>query len=212
MEQPVPQSPLEQAEQQGLDQLGAIEAGVAHGSDVVDADALDALHGQDPRAGQVPVHRSTWMFLPNGEACMWDTQASIDCASRRKSSSSARLSAKSATTSCARQSATQLGQLDQLRAPLEDLQVGGDAATDARPLDLDDDLFAAVQGRVVHLRDQRRRERLFVEALEQRFAARRRGPRRTACGSRRSRRAAPYRAGCGTPGTAPRRTRRGSTR
>ncbi len=61
----------------------------------------------------------------------------------------------------------QLGQLDQLRAALEDLQVGGDAAADAGPLDLDDDLFAGVQGRVVHLRDRRRRERLVVERLEQ---------------------------------------------
>ncbi|COW73783.1 Uncharacterised protein [Mycobacterium tuberculosis] len=43
----------------------------------------------------------TRMFLPSGEACRWETQASMDCASRRKSSSSARLSAKSATTSCA---------------------------------------------------------------------------------------------------------------
>ena len=65
------------------------------------------------------------------------------------------------------QPAAQLGQLDQLGAALEDLQIGGDAATDAGPLDLDDDLLAGVQGRVVHLRDRRRRERLLVEGLEQ---------------------------------------------
>ena len=61
----------------------------------------------------------------------------------------------------------QLGQLDELRAALEDLQVGGDAAADAGPLDLDDDLFAGVQGGVVHLGDRRRCERLLVERLEQ---------------------------------------------
>ena len=61
------------------------------------------------------------------------------------------------------QPAAQLGQLDDLRDALQDLQVGGDPAADARPLDLDDDLLAAVQGRVVHLRDRRRRERLLVE-------------------------------------------------
>ena len=65
------------------------------------------------------------------------------------------------------QPSAQLGQLDQLRAALEDLQVGGDATADARSLDLDDDLLAAVQGRVVHLGDRRRRERLVVEGGEQ---------------------------------------------
>ena len=64
----------------------------------------------------------------------------------------------------------QLGELDQLRAALEDLQVGGDAAADAGPLDLDDDLLAGVQRRVVHLGDRRRGERLLVEADLNRFA------------------------------------------
>ena len=58
----------------------------------------------------------------------------------------------------------ELGQLDQLRAALEDLQIGGHAAADAGPLDLDHDLLAGVQRRVVHLRDRRRGERLLVEA------------------------------------------------
>ena len=61
----------------------------------------------------------------------------------------------------------ELDQLDELRAPLEDLQIGGDAATDAGPLNLDDDLFTAVQGRVVHLRDRGRSERLVLEGLEE---------------------------------------------
>ena len=65
------------------------------------------------------------------------------------------------------QSPAQLGQLDELRAALEDLQVGGHAAADAGPLDLDDDLLAGVQGRVVHLRDRGRREGLVLERLEQ---------------------------------------------
>ena len=66
-----------------------------------------------------------------------------------------------------RQPAAQLGQFDGLGEALQDLQVGGDPAADARPLDLDDDLLAGVQRRVVHLRDGRRRERLFVELGEQ---------------------------------------------
>ena len=66
-----------------------------------------------------------------------------------------------------RQPAAQLGQLDGLREALEDLQVGGDAAADARPLDLDDDLFAGVQRRVVHLRDGGRRERRLLPLGEQ---------------------------------------------
>ena len=65
------------------------------------------------------------------------------------------------------ESAAQLGQLDDLREAFEDLQVGGHPAADARPLDLDDDLFAAVQGGEVHLGDRRRRDRRLVETLEQ---------------------------------------------
>ena len=65
------------------------------------------------------------------------------------------------------QPAAQLGQLDDLSEALEDLQVGGHPAADARPLDLDHDLLAGVQGRVVHLGDRRRRERLLVEGGEQ---------------------------------------------
>ena len=70
----------------------------------------------------------------------------------------------------------ELDQLDELRAALEDLQIGGDAATDAGPLDLDDDLLAAVQRRVVHLRDRGRSERLVLEGLEEVRRARRRVP------------------------------------
>ncbi|AFE15618.1 hypothetical protein MRGA327_04055 [Mycobacterium tuberculosis RGTB327] len=66
-----------------------------------------------------------------------------------------------------REPPAQLGQFDGLREALEDLQVGGNAAADARPLDLDHHLLAAAQGRVVHLGDGRRRERLFLEGGEQ---------------------------------------------
>ena len=45
-------------------------------------------------------------------------------------------------------------------------QVGSHPAADARSLDLDDDLFAAVQAGVVHLGDRRRGERLLVEVGE----------------------------------------------
>ena len=102
VEKPVPQAALEQAEKQRLDQL------VSPSKPFLRMAATSSM--------RVPWMRSmvstralvrsqytcaTRMFLPSGDACMCDTQASIDCASRRKSSSSARLSAKSATTSCA---------------------------------------------------------------------------------------------------------------
>ena len=50
------QAALEHAEQQGLDQLGAVETLLADGSRVVDADALHPFHRRHPLAGQVPVH------------------------------------------------------------------------------------------------------------------------------------------------------------
>ena len=56
VEQAVAQPALEHAEQQGLDQFGAVEALLADGGHVVDAGALDALHRQHPLARQVPVH------------------------------------------------------------------------------------------------------------------------------------------------------------
>ena len=111
-----------------------------------------------------------------------------------------------------RQPPAQLGQLDELRAALEDLQIGGDAAADAGPLDLDDDLLAAVQRRVVHLGDGGRRERLVVERREQvgRVVAELLLEQLVhfVCVGRRHAR----RAGCGTRGSAVRRTRPGSTR
>ncbi len=61
----------------------------------------------------------------------------------------------------------QLGQFDGLGEPLQDLQVGGHPAPDARSLNLDDDLLAGVQGGVMHLGDRRRGERLFLELGEQ---------------------------------------------
>ena len=56
VEQAVPQAALEGGEQQRLDQLGAVEALAPDGFDVVDADAVDALHGEYPLAGELPVH------------------------------------------------------------------------------------------------------------------------------------------------------------
>ena len=56
MEQAVPQTALEGGEQQRLDQLLAVEALLADGGDVVDAGARDPLHGQHAVAGEIPVH------------------------------------------------------------------------------------------------------------------------------------------------------------
>ena len=56
VEQAVPQAALEDAEQQRLHQLGAVEAGLADGGGVVDADAVHPLHRQHPLGRQVPVH------------------------------------------------------------------------------------------------------------------------------------------------------------
>ena len=50
VEQPVPQTALEQGEQQRLDQFGAVEPGLADGGGVVDADAVHPLHRQHPLA------------------------------------------------------------------------------------------------------------------------------------------------------------------
>ena len=154
-------------EQQRLDQLGAVEAGLADGGDVVDADAADALHRQHPLAGEVPVH----LRHPDVLAQRRGVQVRHPRVHRLRLQPEVELLGEVVgevgDDVLRGQPAAQLGQLDDLREALEDLQIGGDPAADARPLDLDDDLLAAVQGGVVHLRDRRRRERLLVEGLEQ---------------------------------------------
>ena len=164
VEQAVPQAALEDAEQQRLDQLRAVEAGLADGGGVVDADALHALHRQHPLAGQIPIdlrhpdvlaqRRSMHMRHPRVHRLRLEPEVEL----------LGEVVGEVGDDVLGRQSTAELGQLDDLRPALEDLQVGGDAATDAGPLDLDHDFLAGVQCRVVHLRDRGRRERLLVEA------------------------------------------------
>ena len=164
VEQAVPQPALEHAEQQRLDQLGAVEAGLADRGGVVDADAVHPLHRQHPLAGVVPVHlrhpdvlaerRGVHVRHPGVHRLGLEPEVEL----------LGEVVGEVGDDVLGGQPPAQLGQLDELRAALEDLQVGGDAAADAGPLDLDDDLLAAVQGRVVHLRDRGRREGLVLEA------------------------------------------------
>src|SRR5271169_647869 len=167
VEQAVPQPALEQAEQQRLDQLGAVEPGLADRGDVIDADALHPLHRQHPLGGVVPVH----LWHPDVFA-QWRPVHVRDPGVHRLCLEAevqllGQVVAEVGDHVLGGQPAAQLGQLHGLGEALEDLQIGGHPAADARPLDLHDDLFAAVQGGVVHLGDRRRRERLFLEGGEQ---------------------------------------------
>ena len=167
VEQAVPQAALEEAEQQGLDQLGAVESGLADGGDVIDADALHPLHRQHLLGGVVPVH----LRHPDVFAQWRRVQVRDPGVHRLRLEAEVQLLgqvvAEVGDHVLGGQPAAQLGQLHGLGEALEDLQIGGHPAADARPLDLDHDLLAAVQGGVVHLGDRRRRERLLVEAGEQ---------------------------------------------
>ena len=84
----------------------------------------------------------------------------------RKSSSSARLSEVGDDVLCG-QPTPQLRQLDDLREPLQDLEIGCRATADAGTLNLDHDILAGVKSRVVDLGDRRRSERFFFEGGEQ---------------------------------------------
>ena len=167
VEQPVPQPALEHAEQQRLHQFGAVEARLADGGDVVDAHALDALHREYLLAGQVPVD----LRHPDVLAQRGGVHVRHPGVHRLRLEPEVQLLGEVVgevgDDVLRGQPATQLGQLDELGAALEDLQVGGHATADARPLDLDHDLLAGVQRRVVHLGDGRRGERLLVERGEQ---------------------------------------------
>jgi len=167
VEQAVPQAALEDTEQQGFHQLGAVEAGLSDRGCVVDADALDAFHRQHPLGRQVPVHlrhpdvlaerRGVHMRHPRVHRLRFEPEVELF----------GQVVGEVGDDVLGGQPPAELGELDELRPALEDLQVGRDAPTDARPLDLDHDLFAAVQGRVVHLRDRGRCERLLLEGLEE---------------------------------------------
>ena len=85
----------------------------------------------------------------------------------RKSSSSARLSEKSATTSWAESRRPSLASSTSWAKRLRICRSAATRAADARPLDLDHDVLTAVQGGEVHLSDRGRRERLLVERGEQ---------------------------------------------
>ena len=202
VEQAVPQAALEGREQQRLDQLGAVESLLAdrrRRRRCAPRDTRSMVSTRSLVNSQCTC--GTRMLRPSGEPCRPDTQASIDCASMRKSSSSARLSAKSATTSCADSRRPSLASSTDLREALEDLQVGGDPAADARPLDLDDDLLAGVQGGEVHLGDRRRGERLLLERGEQVGRVGAEFLLEQLVHLARCRPAARRRAGCGTRGT-----------
>ena len=107
------------------------------------------------------------MFLPSGEPCRPLTQSSIDCASRRKSSSSARLSAKSATTSCAD---SRRPSLANSTTCAKRFRICRSAATRRRMPGrwiLTTTSSPLCRVAIVDLGDRRRGERLLVEVLEQ---------------------------------------------
>ena len=67
VEQAVPQAALEGAEQQCLDQFGAVETLLADRGDVVDPHSLDAFHGQHTLTGEVQVWQFAANAIPQGE-------------------------------------------------------------------------------------------------------------------------------------------------
>ena len=132
VEQAVAQPALEDAEQQRLHQLGAVEAGLADGGGVVDADALDAFHRQHPLGSQVPVH----LRHPDVLAQRGGVHVRHPGVHRLRLEPEVELLGEVVgevgDDVLGGQPPAQLGQLDDLRAALEDLQIGGDAAADAR--------------------------------------------------------------------------------
>ena len=167
VEQTVPQAALECREQQRLDQLGAVEPLFADGGDVVDAHAVHALHGEHPLAGEVPVHLGDFDVLAERRAVQAADPVLHGLRLEAEVELLGEVVGEVGDDVLRGQSAAELGELDDLREALQDLQVGGDPAADARALDLHDDVLAAVQGREVDLGDRRRGERFLVEVLEQ---------------------------------------------
>ena len=167
VEQAVAQSALEGGEQQRLDQFGAVETLLADLLDVVDAHAVHPFHGEHPLAGELPVHvrhldvaaqrRTVQARDPGLHGLRLDAEVQF----------LGEVVGEVGHHVLGGQAPAQLGQFHHLGEAFEDLQVRGDAAADARALDLDDDVLAGVQGGEVHLGDGGRGERLLVEVLEQ---------------------------------------------
>ena len=156
---------------------------------VVDAHAVEALHGEDARAWSARGSMRGARTSPWPSSSMMRLNSSMLAASRRKSSSSWSVWRE------VLDDADGVGQLDggderdDLRDEAHDAHVGGDAALDVRALDLDHDLAAVVEARGVHLRDRGRGERRGIDLGEEL----RRGGRASrggACARRRRRRTA----------------------
>ena len=167
VEQAVPQAALEGAEQQCLDQFGAVETLLADRGDVVDPHSLDAFHGQHALTGELPMHighldiaaqrRGVQARHPGLHRLRLDPEVQLF----------GKVVGEVGDDVLGRQPPACLGQLDHLGEALEDLQIGRHPAPDSRALNFDDDVLAGVQGGVVHLGDRRRREWLLLEAGEQ---------------------------------------------
>ncbi len=167
VEQAVFETALEYAEQKGLDQLGSVEALLADGGHVVDAYPGDPFHRQHPLAGQVPVHLRDPDVLAQRRGVHVRHPGVHRLGFQPEIELLGQVVGEVGHHVLRREPSAQLGQLHQLCAALEDLQIGSDAAADPGTLDLDHHLLAAVQRGVVHLGDRGRRERLLVETLEQ---------------------------------------------
>ena len=128
---------------------------------------LHPLHRQHPLGGEVPVHLGHPDVLAQRRRVQVGDPGIHRLGLQAEVQLFGQVVGEVGDHVLCRQAAAQLGQFDGLGEPLQDLQVGRDPAPDARALDLDDDLLAAVQGRVVHLRDGRRRERRLVPLGEQ---------------------------------------------
>ena len=167
VEQPVPQPALERREQQGLDQFGAVEPLFADRGDVIDAHAVDALHGQHPLGGELPVHVGHLDVLAQRRTMQSAVPGLHGLCLEAEVELLGEVVGEVGDHVLRRETPAQLGELDDLGEAPQDLQVGGDPAADTRPLDLHDDVLAAVQGGEMHLGDGRRGERPLLEVLEQ---------------------------------------------
>ena len=167
MEEPVLQSRLHPGTHPPLQQLREVEPCGPQAVGVIDAVAVDPLHGEDTRGGVSPLN----LRHPNPAVGPKGREVLGEALHRLSLENEVELVREGGLEIL--DDRDRVGHATLRRGPLErpsrkgeDLQVGGKTNANARPLHLDDHVAAVAQRCRMHLRQRRRCQRFVVEGRE----------------------------------------------
>ena len=157
---------IEKGEHEGLDHLGAVEAGRTDLIRVVDPDALDVLHGEHLVGTQlrIELRYSHLRRVLGAREAGGPVPHGLGFQSEVELFGEIRLKVLHHLVDV--RHAAHLGEFQAPGDLFEDLQIGRESGADRGALDLDDDCGAVLQCRLVHLGDGRRGKGNLIEGPE----------------------------------------------